>query len=233
LAFSVFLLASSLARASVISNFEVGSEGWTLADIFQPIANPPTIIGGGSVIYETAEGNPAGSIATADVSPNATFFMAPAKFLGDASSAFGTTFSYDMRLQTGVGQVGAAVMMVGGGLTLLGGAGNVPTEAWETFGVDLIGASFNVNARTGPTATDAQLQQVLGSLTALYIQPDVNNGPEFAYLDNVVLKTTVVPLPATLPLFGTALAGLGLARWRNRTKMKRAKIKEIKGAGPI
>ena len=35
--------------------------------------------------------------------------------------------------------------------------------------------------------------------------------------DNFVFETTVIPLPAALPLFGSALAALGLIGWRRRS----------------
>jgi len=211
----IWLFASAPVRAMVVSDFDVDGEGWTVVDIAQSIGNPPQILGSTGVVYEASEGNPAGSIGTTDLSGNVTFFSAPTNFLGDASSAFGSTFSYDMRLRAGVAEGYARVLMVGGGLTLQGGTGNVPTTAWQTFGVDLLGASFNVNDRNGPTATDAQLQQVLEGLTGLYIQPDVINGQEFGYLDNVILETAApIPLPGAFVLFFTALGTLALIRRR-------------------
>jgi len=82
-----------------------------------------------------------------------------------------------------------------------------------------LGASFNVNARNGPTATDAQVQQVLASLTGLYIQPDVINGPEYTFLDNVALEvetTRPVPAPATLPVFLVGLGALAITCRRRK-----------------
>ena len=48
------------------------------------------------------------------------------------------------------------------------------------------------------------------------------NAPDPFIVNNLYIPTSVTPLPATLPLFGTGLGGLGLLGWRRKRKASAA-----------
>lgn len=193
--------------ADIVSTFDGDSEGWTIKDISWPVGNPPTVIGSDAGHWASTGGNPNGTFWTNDLSGGQTYFSAPAKFLGNHASAFGTTLGYDLRLASGTAQSGDnfEVILVGADTTLLGNFNdNLPDSAWQSFGVELAGGSFRLNALGGPVASDADVQAVLEDLSGLYIFADFVNGRETTYLDNV----SMVPEPSTVILLATGALGL-------------------------
>jgi hypothetical protein len=158
-----------------------------------------------AVTYHAAGGNPGGHISATDPSINSFFFAAPAKFLGDQSAAYGNALQFDLRLE-GIFdfEEGVDLVLVGGGQTVVREAGLNPGPDWRTFSVVFTESGWRKNTPTGAETSPAEFQAVLGSLTALYIIGEFQNGVvETAHLDNVIL----VPEPGQ----GAGLAALGLA----------------------
>ena len=105
----------------------------------------------------------------------------------------------------------------------------LPPSIWTNFSVQLFGANWKVGEYTsGGAATDQQMKDVLGTLTALYINADwLTNSTtypnEFTFLDNVKLDDggggpdpSHVPEPSSFVLFGLVGVGLLGGAWRRR-----------------
>lgn len=206
---AVLAIAASplAAHANVTSTFDTDAEGWSAAgDSAAP------------VMWEASGGNPDGNISILDaVTGGVTFFVAPAKFLGDQSLSFGQTLSFDLKqhISGGSNQFDYNdVVLAGGGLTLVMDTADNPTfDAWTHYSVPLAAGVWHVDSLGGALASDAQVQSVLGNLSALNIRAEYQTGPDTGYLDNVVLAA--VPEPATSALW---LGGLGLLAWRARRR---------------
>jgi hypothetical protein len=215
----VALVNPIIKAASVSSTFDSGTQGWMVADIYSPpIANPPQVVTYYTPVYNASGGNPGGFISMTDPSGNWFFFDAPAPFLGNQSSAFGGSLSYDMRVSASDGVPSAAVMLVGPGTTLYYTTPS-PTNVFSTFTIPLAPLGWRTNDwATGPQPTDLQMQQVLGNLTALRISGDWLTGVETASLDNVVLSSgpTTIPAPGALLLVLSGLACLPVVKGRSR-----------------
>src|SRR5215471_17902758 len=96
--------------ATVSSTFDTTAEGWSAAGDF---ATPVTWQGTG--------GNPNGTVSIEDsVTGGVTFFVAPAKFLGNHSDAYGKTLTFDLKQVIGSPNQfeDDDVFLSGGGTTL-------------------------------------------------------------------------------------------------------------------
>lgn len=186
-----FTLAVSLANSfgQIISTFNTGSEGWTAIDNLAD-ENPTHIAVGG---------NPGGFIQVVDgVAGTATYFVAPAKFLGDRSSSFGQLLQFDLQVSVTANSSTAGVRLTGGGIILvklLTPDFSLPVIApnWSSYSFRLDeSVAWRVTTTTGPLATNAQIQTVLASLTELAINGEYSTAPaDGGGLDNVVLETGI------------------------------------------
>jgi hypothetical protein len=221
---SPILVAAVTASGAVVSTFGTDNEGWTT---FQNV--------GASVQYISTGGNPDGHIGATDKTADWAYVQAPSKFLVPAE--YNGTLSFDLKAINTVFPVlyNVRVGLQGGaGLTLISES-SVPTAGWLNY-------SFLLNESSGwrifsnlsqnysslaPTPTQSEMQSVLASLTRIVIATDYSDafldgtsGIDSAYLDNVRLSTSEVPVPAALPLFASALIGGGVIAWRKRRKQK-------------
>ncbi len=213
------LIAAGLGAAgaprtlgAVVSTFDNGREQWTAAGDSD---GPATFVSTG--------GNPGGHIEIDDaVVGGTTYFIAPAKFLGDQSLAFGTDFKFDLRQSYtgGADQFAAAdLILVGGGaggLTLSFNATPVPANnVWTSYSPPLRPTvRWHVGDLTGREPTEAEFRGVLANLTELRIRAEFQNGPDVGSLDNVELLPE--PSGALLALAGATVC-FGSARRRGRT----------------
>ncbi len=203
LAFAVSPLA---AQAGASSTFDTDADGWSAMGDYT----------GAPVTWLPTGGNPDGNIQIVDaVIGGVTYFVAPAKFLGNQSMSFGQTLSFDLKqhISGGPNPFDAAdVILGGGGLTLvMSTAENPAFDAWTHYSVSLMAGDWHVGTLGGAVATDEQIQSALGSLNLLHIRAEYQTGPDTDYLDNVVLAA--VPEPATVALM---LGGVGLLVLRIR-----------------
>ncbi|HRJ31028.1 MAG TPA: gliding motility-associated C-terminal domain-containing protein [Cyclobacteriaceae bacterium] len=188
-----FTFAVTLANsfAQIISTFDTGAEGWTAIDnLTGPL---PT--------YVATGGNPGGFIQVVDgVGGTATYFVAPAKFLGDRSASFGQLLQFDLQVSVTANSSTAGVRLTGGGLVLvklLTPEFSLPVTApnWSSFSFRLDeSVAWRVTSTTGPLATNAQIQTVLASLTELAINGEYSTAAaDGGGLDNVVLGEANAP----------------------------------------
>jgi hypothetical protein len=229
----------AVARAGIIasSTFDSNPDGWLVKDLtFPAVGSPPTVLGTFTPTFNATGGNPGGHLSMSDPSANVWYWYAPSQFLGNQSAAYGGALQFDLAV-TGAGFGSPPgfdqedVVLVGGGLTLVYDTGFSPTPtssvSWNSFSVGLTEAGWRRDSLTGPAATQADMQAVLGSLSALYIRGEFLFGlDDVGRLDNVVLSSpAAVPEPSSLTLFG--LGGLSLVvvrfrQWRRRGGAVRA-----------
>ena len=184
LALPIAAVAVDVAAKSKFSN---SAEGWGLAGV---TATP-------SPVYRSSGGNPGGYIqvedGNADELPGQTdmYFVAPAKFLGDRRSSYGTHLSFDLR-QSDAGPIqcgdDADVTLSGAGLTL---ERNIkkPSEApsWRHYDVLLRASLWDMEGGGEPSR--GQMRDVLGSLEAMQVKAEYRCGSEVTGLDSVVLRS--------------------------------------------
>ncbi len=158
------------------SDFQSGDEGWRIID------NGKT-----RPISEN------GYLSAEDEKAYATYFWsAPAKFLGDKSSAFGGALSFDLRLyENSRASAPRIVVLEGGGVKLALPKGyRRPTVFWHRYNIWFQQCAGWINLATGKPSTSAELLQVLSNLEGLYIRGEYSSSDDDkASLDDVVLWT--------------------------------------------
>jgi Laminin B (Domain IV) len=187
---AVGLVITGIASAAITSTFDADSDGWSaIGDFAAPVQ------------WVAAGGNPGGHIEIPDaVLGGVTFFVAPAKFLGDKSVAIGSALTFDLQqlISGGANQFDDSdVTLSGNGITLVY---NLPSNpaigSWTSYSVPLTASGWTVNTLGGAAASDAQFQQVLAALTQLRIRAEYQTGPDTGLLDNVSL----VPEPTSVAM---------------------------------
>jgi hypothetical protein len=206
----VLILATlSTASGAIIafSNFNTNAEGWT------------TFGDGSTVLWNSTGGNPGGHIsATDNLQGDTWFFVAPAKFLGNASAAYGEFLSFDLRQSVTTSQYNDRdVILIGGGIALFYDTPVNPASlTFTSYSIPLVAAAgWRSGSFSGPAATEAEMETALGGLTALRIRGEYSGGLDVGYLDNVVLGgNPTVPEPTSFMMFGAGAACLLGYGWR-------------------
>ena len=209
----LFLATAASLSAAVTSSFDTDSDGWTASSTGGPEGMTSTYITAGQYFQLSEVG--AGPYA---------YFVAPDKFLGNQSSAFGNALRFDLQLDylkttnwadTATGDV----ILKGNGLTLVYNTPNNPNATnWTSYSVPLSISSSAVwrldsTKTSSPLATSDQLQSALSDLSALWIRGEFRGGPENSRIDNV----TLIPEPATWAgLLGAPALIFALLRRRAR-----------------
>ena len=206
------VLGTASSASAQTSTFSANSQGWLVGDFF-------TTTGGTAPTWVASGGNPGGFIRTEDLYPW-TAFWAPSVYLGNRSSLYGGTLSYDTRLlTTDPGAIPAVV--ISDGTLMLQYQTLPPTTSWSTFLFPLTEAGWEVadgSGNTGPAATQSQFQQVLANLAWVHVNADWQTGPDRVDLDNFSMSAAVTPTPepAAALLVATGLIGIGAFTRRRR-----------------
>ncbi len=196
------------------SHFDADREGWVAQDLGSPNPGaPPVHLATYIPTYQSTGGNPGGHLQLGDPTGNAWYWYAPGAFLGNKSSAYGGTLSYQLKVTGGTEPFTQPdVILVGGGLTLVRGNLAPPgSVSFNSYQLNLSETGWTRNALGGVAATDEDMKTVLGNLSHLYIRGEYRAGTDTGYLDNVVLTSaapTAVPEPGSLLLFLPALAAV-------------------------
>ena len=186
-AITIFYAGISVhANTIASSTFDTGADGWNTV-------NWDGFGSSSGVTYHPSGGNPGGFISTGDMYGD-TFWKAPSKFIGDRSSAYGGTLSYDIMTTTPPDWVMYDIYIVGNGNTISYTFNNSPTANWKHYSVELNEGkgwkSGLVYQSGGTDATAAQIQNVLANVTDIRIRAEFTYGSDNTYLDNVVLTGT-------------------------------------------
>jgi len=186
-AFAAVSCVIATSSAATISTFDSSADGWTAVG---DTAAPVTFIATG--------GNPGGFVQVEDsVSGGVIYFVAPSKFLGNHSAAYGTNFQFDlMQFFTEAPDQfdDDDILLTGAGLTLAFDTATNPLNgAWSSYSVPLVETGWHLTNIAGPPPTQAQMQSVLGNLTSVEIRGEFQTGPDTDSLDNVQL----VPEPSS------------------------------------
>jgi hypothetical protein len=184
LAIAIAIASTKLVEAaSVTSTFDTDADGWSAAGDF---ASPVT--------WSATGGNPAGTVFIPDsVTGGTTYFVAPAKYLGNHAGAYGQSLTFDLKQVIGAPNQfdNDDVILTASSLTL---AYNTPYNpaldgSWTSFKVPLTEAGWHVGTIFGAAATQTQFQTVLSALTDLRIRAEYQTGADTDYLDNVQFPT--------------------------------------------
>jgi MYXO-CTERM domain-containing protein len=222
-------VTAGAARANVISNFDAGSESWSLLDLVSTSGGPTLSVARRypTITWAASGGNPGGFVYGPDDRDNTLVYSAPAAFLGNKSSYAGGTVSFDIKdvKDTSAGALGTTnvpliLMKTGGSKALFQtaslGANSTYTRASFTLSP---GSTWKLNAFNGALATSADFSDVLGDLGAVYVLSDYYIGNETASLDNVRLTAVSgAPEPGTAVLALLAAAAT-LGRRRRRPSL--------------
>jgi len=178
----VLVGASSCGPAAYASStFEGDKEGWVLSN------NGP----GTDPTLQREGGNPAGNLCGKDQGDgDIWYFVAPRKYLGNASAFFGKRLTFDLKQGSIFNQVrGRDVVLNGGGIGITFNLRYAPGVDWTPYSARLDGASgWKLDEPGFPDATDADLKTVLGDINSLRIRGEFFDGPDdTACLDNVYL----------------------------------------------
>lgn len=194
-AVAVTMLAACVsAQAATISTFDDDREGWTATGDVASFTQEPT------------GGNPGGWLRIVDATSGPIFYLhAPGTFLGDRSSANGTTMSFDALRVSSSGSTLAAF----GTVTLtsstdsasLDFGGVPPLGEWQTYSQPLTAAAWG--------KTEGDWLALLSDLTALQINMEMISGADTVGFDNF----TFVPEPGSTALL--AIGGLALLARRS------------------
>ncbi len=168
----------------VSSTFTADADGWTLTNGAETSPNP---------VYDPANGNPDGHIYGIDSGASGVFyFVAPTKFLGNKSVAYGGMLNFDLRAETGgCGNPYSYddILLSGSGVTLIHAITTPPTS-WTSYSLTLDENSGWENSATGQPPTQAEMITVLSNLTEWRIRGEYYASSTYrdsGYLDNVMI----------------------------------------------
>jgi hypothetical protein len=211
------LLAGSLSlQANVISDFSSGDDGWRSVTLGFPNPGAPPIILGTSVpTFLASGGDPGSYIFNGDPDPNVQYWLAPAKYLGNQSSAYLSSLLFSLAdSPIGTEFTQADLILTGAGLTLTRQLPSTPNGTWTAYSIPFTVGAWTLDSPAGATASAAQLQSVLGSLDGLYIRGEYYLSNDQQSIDSVTLQQNA-PEPATGAGMLCAVAALWAARRRN------------------
>jgi len=206
----LLIINVSSAVPIAVSTFDSGDEGWLVVS---------TEGYSGSPDWSPTGGNPGGYISETDMDGGGWGFLAPSKFQGDASDAFGSTLTFDfcgdiiqhetagvaLANSTGIGIITTVLLPDYPGQIAHREVVLDNSQVWKVYNY--------FTGEEGGLATNAQIQDVLLDLTYLLLGAEFADGygedGELVAYDNIILN----PEPATV-----ALLALGAIFIRKRRK---------------
>ena len=170
------LATTATAQYPVTSTFDTGSELWG----YHNDAN--------GIHWAASTGNPGGLIYASDLTHGTLwYFVAPAKFRGDHTAAYGLTVEYDLK-NNGIGSIiDDDIVLIGAGTWLAYRFVDNPGTAWKHYAAMLREDAGWVIEGTSTPPTTQQFLDVLSDVTAFRIRGEYISGSDTGYLDNVML----------------------------------------------
>ena len=215
------LPGQSQSRASIISTFDTGLDGWSGLASQGPASQ---------YSWGPTGGNPGGYFDFIDQSATSGTITAPTKFLGNWSALNGTgSLMWDAILfSTGgdpssYGPFEADISGPGGPATFATSTNDTLVGQWITTTAPIIQADWTVTSGTwvGLLANVTSLNISIEDVTNVHT-PTVQNPGDHDGIDNVVLQgPAIVPEPSSLVMVGigsfcTFAAAFRLRRWKAR-----------------
>lgn len=172
-----------MSITAITSSFTSSNDGWTVVGDAQGSSQQPN--------YQTTGGTSDGFVsATDNVTGGTWYWKAPEKYLGDRSSSYGLTLSFQLTQSSVTSQFeNYDVILEGAGIKLTYKLPSHPNTTWTAYSVALSESADWVNAATGNAASHDNMIAVLGSMTALFIRGEYRDGSDSGGLDSVSLQT--------------------------------------------
>ncbi len=171
----------AVARADITATFDAGAQGWQVFNVGMSghVGSPTPLI---PAPWEDVTQ----SLRVTDVTGETTVGP-PTSWLGNRSSLYGHSLSFDAIFRTEDAADYSAVVLAGATITLYYPATRPPLNAWFRRVVPLSEGGWHVNADNGAVATQAQVQGVLADLRGIFIRTEWKTGSDDTNIDNVVL----------------------------------------------
>jgi hypothetical protein len=171
------------------SNFDSGLDGWTIIND----GTTPTYFSSGGV-------DNSGFIQSKDRGLGSYWYWnAPAKFLGNVSSAYNGHLTFYLRQNYTNNQSNQDdIILTGGGITLVYNTSYNPGVNWTFYDILLHESGWNDKSNNLP-ATQTQIQTVLANLQSLRIRGEYRSGADTGGIDSVVLTASTGPTATPIP----------------------------------
>ncbi len=190
----LLISCASLVRGAVVSTFDAGDEGWTIADLASggPYVN---VLGRYSVNWAGSGGDPGGYISRLDPSTNSFFFDAPAAFLGDKSAYIHGNLWFSLKTDRNSWSSDRVVVLVGhdsSGQTrgIVAAFQMPPPNTWTRYGIALEGVRFQYDNMQGQAVSAGDFAAIMASVSAIRICGEFSAATdETSCLDSVSLLT--------------------------------------------
>lgn len=181
------MLASACGNGALASSqFDANDEGWTSNGDADPVQ------------IRAAGGNPGGHICATESNETGErwYFVAPQKFLGEKSAAYGLRLTWDMKQNARfvLDDSGRDVLIQGNGITLVFNLKALPGTDWTSTGARLdatansgwrVDDGSTTNPRAFPLATEKDMRSVFKNVTSLRFRGEFYAGDDVGCLDNV------------------------------------------------
>jgi hypothetical protein len=160
------------------STFDRDLDGWNVAGD----ADPP--------VFHASGGSSGGYISAMDQATGIYWYwVAPPKFHGNQSGAYGGLLQFDLEQNETTGQQDQAdVLLSGGGLTLVFKTVRNPGTNWTSYKVLLDEtAGWTKDSLSGPRPSQEEMLRALASLSDIRIRGEYSTAQDTGGLDNVSL----------------------------------------------
>jgi len=177
----ILLLLKQCGGGTVTSYFDIDDESWLVGGDVQSGNNNPD--------YIKDEGKSGGYISAKDDAVGGVWYwLAPPKFLGDISSAYGKKLEFSLKQSSINNQFDDAdVILSNGEITLVYDTPNNPGIDWTDYMVLLEEKEWHYSTSYETAVTKEDFIKVLKNLKALKIRGEFVSGGDTGGLDNVVL----------------------------------------------
>jgi hypothetical protein len=197
-------LASVIGYSQVTSDFSVNDEGWRTVDASGVFSSPT---------YNIAGGNPTGNISAFAAVYFNFYFVAPSKFLGNLTTYYNGSLSFDLQQSAAGTPFVQAEVIVSDGTNFLYYFPATPfspavAPSWTSYRVplnELSGEWKTANSNTATAATSVDFNKIFSNVTLFQVRAGFSfRSSRTNGLDNVLLQPFLI---TTQPTATTACDG--------------------------
>jgi hypothetical protein len=160
------------------STFDSNLDGWQANEDFT------------NLVFLSTGGNPGGYAQASDQHKGDTWhWVAPPKYLGNISAAYGGWLQFDLKQsETNAQSSFEDLILIGSGVTLAFNTATNPGTSWTSYKVPLLeNQGWLKGGLTGSPPTQAEMLLVLSSLTNLQIRGEFSTLTDTGGIDNVAI----------------------------------------------